>query len=102
VAGMEKIVTTKIKDADFIKNFNDFYTNSNVEKKVSHSGFVAQEITIKHNFDNMAGLDPAMKKVVEDAINKSLTKTEFQVKLKEGTKMTFEKNLEPKTITTVG
>lgn len=95
---IKKVVTTPINNANFIQKFNDLYANTNVEKKVSHSGNIKQEITINHNWENMAGLDPAMKKVAEDAINKSITETEFQVNLKQGTKMTFDKNIEPKLI----
>jgi len=100
---LKSIIKTSLPIVEVLKEWaEDLFSSTEINSNVEHTGTIKQEIIIKHNFDNMAGLNPAMKKVAEDAINKSLTETEFQVKLKEGTKMTFEKNLEPKTITTVG
>ena len=98
---LKNFVKSSLPIADVLKDWMEgLLSSTEVNSNVEHTGTIKQEIIIKHNWDNMAGLDPAMKKVAEGAINRSLTDTEFQVKLKEGTKMTFEKNLEPKTIIT--
>jgi hypothetical protein len=93
--GMEKIVTTKIKDADFIKNFNDFYTNSNVEKKVNHSGNINYTFTHDFKLGDLTKLPAQMQQLIIDLWSKGLTETEIQTLMQDAKNKVFNGNNQP-------
>ena len=53
---------------------------------------------INVNFDNVASLEPTIKKATEDTIIKIAETTEFQVGFEKNKKKVFEKVIEPNNI----
>ena len=93
--GIKKIVTTPINNADFVKNFNDYYTNSDIEKKVNHSGNVNYTLTYDFKLSDLSKLPKEMENIVLDLLSKGVTKTEIAKLIDDGINKALHGKIEP-------
>jgi hypothetical protein len=95
VDGVTKIYTTPANDVDFVKNFNDFYTNSNMEKKVNHSGNINYTFTHDFKLSDISKLPTQMQQLIIDLWSKGLTETEIQNLMMDAKNKVFNGNNQP-------
>ena len=79
-------------------DYNDIYSYNAPKSNVEHSGTIKSVMDINVNFDNVASLEPTIKKATEDTIIKIAETTEFQVGFEKNKKKVFEKVIEPNNI----
>ena len=78
--------------------YKDLYSQNEMKSNVEHSGTIKSVMDINVNFDNVASLEPTIKKATEDTIIKIAETTEFQVGFEKNKKKVFEKVIEPNNI----